>query len=251
MLLECGLGRRIGADWSSGADLLGVLQADRDVIGIGPFDQLDADAQGADRGWGQCIVQLADSGKLSAGRSRQGRWRRRFVDWRHCLLAARSNLPAIVNAAAHHVDDDGRDGDGTRHRRSDGAQGYDYPALIIGPTLAQADITHISNEIPFLDDCVVRNFENNLTLCSHTNYWAALAASGADIIGLSGNHVNDFGRAGARRSLTWYKENNIPIYGSGFTPDEACAPLIWSGSWQHVCLYCGAGVWTRICLGDG
>ncbi len=107
-------------------------------------------------------------------------------------------------------------------------EGYDYPALIIGPTLAEADITHISNEIPFLDDCVVRNVENNLTLCSDTTYWAALAASGADIIGLSGNHVNDFGREGARRSLTWYKENNIPIYGSGFTPDEACAPLIWS-----------------------
>jgi hypothetical protein len=68
--------------------------------------------------------------------------------------------------------------------------------------LAAADITHISNEVPFLDDCVADPTENNLILCSHTNYWATLAALGTDIVGLSGNHVNDFGRGGASgRSL--------------------------------------------------
>jgi poly-gamma-glutamate synthesis protein (capsule biosynthesis protein) len=102
-----------------------------------------------------------------------------------------------------------------------------YPAAIISATLAAADITHISNEIPFLDDCVVNNTLNNLILCSHTDYWATLEAVGTDIVGLSGNHVNDFGREGARRSLQFYKDNNIPIYGSGLTIEEACAPLQW------------------------
>lgn len=103
-----------------------------------------------------------------------------------------------------------------------------YPAAIISDTLAAADITHISNEIPFLDDCVVNNTANNLVLCSHTSYWEILEAVGTDIVGLSGNHVNDFGYEGARRSLTFYRENNIPIYGSGFNVTEACAPLFWS-----------------------
>ena len=62
-------------------------------------------------------------------------------------------------------------------------------------------ITHISDEVPFLDDCVADPSENNLILCSDTDYWATLAAVGTDIVGLSGNHVNDFGREGARRSL--------------------------------------------------
>jgi poly-gamma-glutamate synthesis protein (capsule biosynthesis protein) len=44
---------------------------------------------------------------------------------------------------------------------------------------------------------------------------------------LSGNHVNDFGRDGARRSLQFYREHKIPIYGSGLTVEEACAPLRW------------------------
>jgi poly-gamma-glutamate capsule biosynthesis protein CapA/YwtB (metallophosphatase superfamily) len=44
---------------------------------------------------------------------------------------------------------------------------------------------------------------------------------------LSGNHVNDFGREGARRSLQFYRDNEIPIYGSGMNIEEACAPLRW------------------------
>ena len=106
-------------------------------------------------------------------------------------------------------------------------KGYDYPALVISDVFTAADITHISNEVPFLDDCVANPAENNLILCSDTDYWAALAALGTDIVGLSGNHVNDFGRDGARRSLSWYRDNGIPIYGSGFNVEEACAPLLW------------------------
>ncbi len=105
-----------------------------------------------------------------------------------------------------------------------------YPARIIGPELALADITHVSNEIPFIDGCVVNNTENNLQLCSDPAYWAALELMGTDIVGLSGNHVNDFGRDGARESLGWYKENKIPVYGSGLTVDAACAPLLWESN---------------------
>ncbi len=102
-----------------------------------------------------------------------------------------------------------------------------YPAAIISDTLSAADITHVSNEIPFLEDCVVNNTNNNLVLCSHTSYWEVLKAIGTDIVGLSGNHVNDFGRDGAIESLTFYHDNNIPIYGSGFDVEEACEPLLW------------------------
>lgn len=105
--------------------------------------------------------------------------------------------------------------------------GYTYPAAVISPTLRAADITHISNEVPFLEGCVVNPSPNNLTMCSDTTYWAALEALGTDIVGLSGNHVNDFGRDGARQSIGWYRENEIPIYGSGLNEEEACAPLLW------------------------
>ena len=104
--------------------------------------------------------------------------------------------------------------------------GYDYPSQVISPTLRAADITHISNEVPFLEGCDVNPTLNNMILCSSPNYWAALEALGTDIVGLSGNHVNDFGQAGARESIGWYRENGIPIYGSGLNEEEACAPLL-------------------------
>ena len=104
--------------------------------------------------------------------------------------------------------------------------GYDYPSQVISPTLRAADITHISNEVPFLEGCDVNPTLNNMILCSSPNYWAALEALGTDIVGLSGNHVNDFGQDGARESIGWYRENGIPIYGSGLNEEEACAPLL-------------------------
>ena len=105
-------------------------------------------------------------------------------------------------------------------------KGYDYPAKVIGPELSAADITHISNEIPFIKGCKVNTTPNNLTFCSKPEYWAALAAVGTDIVGLSGNHVNDFGRKGAIESLEFYKSINIPVYGSGINEEEACKPLL-------------------------
>lgn len=106
-------------------------------------------------------------------------------------------------------------------------KGYTFPAEIISATLKAADITHVSNEVPFIEGCVVNNTYMNLTLCSDYPYWAALEAIGTDIVGLSGNHVNDFGRAGARESLQFYRDRQIPIYGSGLNVEEACAPLLW------------------------
>lgn len=100
-----------------------------------------------------------------------------------------------------------------------------YPALVISDVLRAADITHISNEVPFIDGCPVNTTRNNLTFCSDFRYWEALEAIGTDIVGLSGNHLNDYGYDGARESIAFYRDRGIPIYGSGLNEEEACAPL--------------------------
>lgn len=105
-------------------------------------------------------------------------------------------------------------------------KGVTYPAAVIGPVLRSADITHVSNEVPFIKGCKVNTSSNSLRFCSDPKYWAALAAIGTDMVGLSGNHVNDFGRKGALQSLAFYKDNSIPVYGSGLNEHEACAPLL-------------------------
>jgi hypothetical protein len=124
-------------------------------------------------------------------------------------------------------------------------KGVLYPALIISDTLAAADITHVSDEVPFLDDCVVNATENNLVLCSDTTYWQTLQAIGTDIVGLSGNHVNDFGYDGARRSLQFYRDNKIPIYGSGLNVEEACKPLTWEHNGNTFAFIAALAYWPE------
>ncbi len=106
-------------------------------------------------------------------------------------------------------------------------KGYLYPTLKISDTLRAADITHVSNEVPFIKGCQVNNTYMNLILCSDYPYVQALEAIGVDIVGLSGNHVNDFGREGALESLSFYKQHDLPVYGSGVNVEEACKPLLW------------------------
>ncbi len=209
------------------ADLLAALEATPGALGILPFDQLDPrykvlTVDGMNvlsnqfvsagyplglalvvEGMGQSLITAALQATLDLPLTNR--------DAEEMTTLMMTGVTAMARATAAIME----------------RKGILYPAAIISATMAAADITHISNEIPFLDDCVVNNTLNNLILCSHTDYWATLEAVGTDIVGLSGNHVNDFGYAGARRSLEFYQENEIPIYGSGFTPEEACAPLLW------------------------
>ena len=105
-------------------------------------------------------------------------------------------------------------------------KGYDYPAAEIGPILSAADITHISNEIPFTPDCQVNAGEDNLTLCSSPEYLEALRDVGVDIVGLTGNHLNDFGKDDSLWSIQFYKEQNLATYGGGANLEEALKPLV-------------------------
>ncbi len=104
-------------------------------------------------------------------------------------------------------------------------RGPEWVAEVVGPELAAADITHISNEVPFVPDCVTNTSMDNFNFCSPPEYFAALEAAGTDIIGLTGNHQNDFGRDDALVSIDFYAEKGLPLYGGGRNKAEAFAPF--------------------------
>ena len=224
-LLPVVLGNR-AAEIVPDAEMLGRLQATPGALGVVPFDQIDPlykvlTVDGAnvlsnrfdERGYPLAVALSVEGQGSSAVRPLL----RNVVqpatnrDASRLTQLVMTGVTAMSRVTALRMDQ----------------KGFDYPAQVISDVFAAADITHISNEVPFLDDCVANPAENNLILCSDTDYWATLEAMGTDIVGLSGNHVNDFGRDGARRSLSWYRDNGIPIYGSGFNLTEACAPLLW------------------------
>lgn len=104
-------------------------------------------------------------------------------------------------------------------------RGAAWPAEYVGEELSSADITHISNEVPWVDDCETDLRMDNFNFCTKTEYIETLRLSGTDIIGLTGNHQNDFGRRAAYHSLDIYEQEGWPVYGGGRTLDEAKAPL--------------------------
>ncbi len=105
-------------------------------------------------------------------------------------------------------------------------RGPAWPAEVVGPELAAADITAISNEVPFVPDCETNTDEENLVFCSKPEYMQTLRASGADIVGLTGNHQNDYGLENALTSLEIYADEGLPVYGGGADKASAFAPLM-------------------------
>jgi poly-gamma-glutamate synthesis protein (capsule biosynthesis protein) len=110
----------------------------------------------------------------------------------------------------------------TMHRN-----GITYPAGEIGAMLSRADITHISNEIPFTPDCPPPDpSQTGLRFCSDPAYIALLDEVGADVIELTGDHFGDWGPEAMRYTLDLYKERGWMYYGGGYDLHDARQPRL-------------------------
>ncbi len=117
-----------------------------------------------------------------------------------------------------------------------------FLARQVGPELAAADLTIISNEIPFVKDCTVNDTRNNIILCSKPEYFLNLELSGVDAVGLTGNHMNDFGHANDLASLAFYAEKGIPVYAAGANEAAARQPAILEHNGNRLA-FLGANQW--------
>jgi len=106
-------------------------------------------------------------------------------------------------------------------------KGITYPAEDIGELMRGADITHISNEVPFAEDCPAPDpSQRNLVFCSDPSYIDLLEAVGADVIELSGDHFRDWGEEAMLFTLDLYDQHDLPYYGGGANLEEARRALI-------------------------
>jgi len=105
--------------------------------------------------------------------------------------------------------------------------GLDYPAWNIGDTLKAADITHISNEIPFYTGCPYPNpRQEGLVFCSSPKYIELLEMVGTDVVELTGNHFQDYGSVATLQTLDMYKERGWPYFGGGANLEDARKPAL-------------------------
>ena len=106
-------------------------------------------------------------------------------------------------------------------------KGATYPGEKIREVLREADITHISNEIPFFTGCTFPKADQAaLVFCSDPKYIALFTDVGADVIELTGNHFADRGAQGMLETIEIYEQHNLPYFGGGADLQDSLEPAL-------------------------
>jgi poly-gamma-glutamate synthesis protein (capsule biosynthesis protein) len=94
--------------------------------------------------------------------------------------------------------------------------GITYPGQEIRDLLSKADITHISNEVPFAEDCPYPNpLQADVRFCSRDAYIQLLEDVGTDVLELTGDHFHDWGAEAMLHTLDMYRARGWQYYGGG------------------------------------
>jgi poly-gamma-glutamate synthesis protein (capsule biosynthesis protein) len=108
-------------------------------------------------------------------------------------------------------------------------EGILYPAQQIQPIFNRADLTHISNEVPFDKNCPTPEIDQpDLYFCSADRYLELLRFVGTDIVELSGDHFGDMGPEAMLHTLEIYQEQGWYTYGGGKNLQAGLQPVKFS-----------------------
>jgi len=106
-------------------------------------------------------------------------------------------------------------------------EGINYPARDILQYLIEADILHISNEVPFAPGCPYPNpGQEGLRFCSDSRYIELMETIGTDIVELTGDHFGDQGPEAMYYTLEMYNQRGWPYYGGGADRTDAQEPVL-------------------------
>jgi poly-gamma-glutamate synthesis protein (capsule biosynthesis protein) len=99
-----------------------------------------------------------------------------------------------------------------------------FPVRGVSEILKDADIAHISNESVFTEDCTQVIY--SAYFCGNPDAMDMLKEAGIDIVGLSGNHIIDYGRPAFEETLKMYEKEEIKYFGGGVDYDTSHSPTI-------------------------
>lgn len=99
-----------------------------------------------------------------------------------------------------------------------------FPIRGIADTLREADIAHLSNEASFSPLCDQSTY--TLVFCGTLDSFEMLTFAGIDVVGLTGNHIRDYGPQALLDTLDLFTKNNIVYFGGGKNFDDAHTPKI-------------------------
>lgn len=105
--------------------------------------------------------------------------------------------------------------------------GNQFPGQDIQEILSTADLAHISNEVPFAENCPDPDpVQPDLIFCSAPERFELLEFVGTDIVELSGNHMLDYGVEAMNLTLEMYQEREWLTYAGGWDLESARSPAL-------------------------
>jgi len=104
--------------------------------------------------------------------------------------------------------------------------GYQYPGEEIAPIMQAADIAHMSHENAFAPDCPDPKPTGGTTFCAQPKTIELMTWLGVDVVELTGNHLNDWGKQNLSFTLDLYDEVGMQGYGGGRNLEDAGQPLL-------------------------
>jgi hypothetical protein len=133
------------------------------------------------------------------------------LDPQKMTVVAMTGVTALVRATAYEMEQ----------------HGITYPAQDIRDWLRDADVTHISNEVPFALDCPYPDpVQPDVRFCSRDNYIQLLEDVGTDVVELTGDHFQDWGADAMFHTLDLYRERGWLTYGGGANLGEGRNALL-------------------------
>jgi hypothetical protein len=122
------------------------------------------------------------------------------LDPQKMTILAMTGVTALVRATAYEME----------------KYGIMYPDQDIREELLSADITHISNEVPFAENCPYPDpTAVEIRFCSREGYIQLLEDIGTDVVELTGDHFQDWGTEAMLHTLDMYRERGWLYYGGG------------------------------------
>ncbi len=114
---------------------------------------------------------------------------------------------------------------GTAYRMEQ--RGVLYPAEHIATVLQEADVLHISNEVPFAKSCPPADPKSqSLVFCTNPTFIELLEFVGTDVVELTGNHAMDYGPQPMLDTVEMYRDRGWVYFGGGEDLEDSLRPAI-------------------------
>lgn len=213
----------VGVSVTSSSDCVNQVYGDTSKIGIVPFDKVNPKVKIIGIDDGNLLTNFDEDSYPFVENVwvKEGTSSGLFDEVREILGDVNFNPDAVTTVVVTGTSVMGARG---LYQKSEEVDDPIYPIREVADILRNADIAHVSNEAAFVEDCQQGSW--SLVFCGTLESFGAFTFAGIDVVGLTGNHILDYGNSNFINTLELYEENEIQYFGGGENFSDAHASAV-------------------------